>query len=75
MKTIWLIFCLLILGCAHQGLVAPSGVGVSSAVGRTQTSVAQARKYNDVAVVQNANATTTVERIDAKAKVLEKYWK
>lgn len=62
------------MGCAHQQLVAPSGAGVSSAVGRTQISVEQAKKYNDVAVIHNANAMTRVQRIEAKAAVIQKYW-
>lgn len=63
-----------LLGCAHQQISAPSGAGVSSAVGRTQISVEQAKRYNDVAVVHNANAQTRVQRIEAKAEVIQKYW-
>lgn len=61
-------------GCAHQQLNAPSGAGVSSAVGRTASRVAEARRYNDIAVIHNANAQTRVERIEAKAAVIQKYW-
>lgn len=74
MRRAALTAAVLLVGCAHQALVTPSGVGVSSAVGRTQTNVSQAQKYNDVAVVHNANAQTAVQRIDAKAAVIEKYW-
>lgn len=74
-KITWLLlFAVGAIGCAHQQLNAPSGVGVSSAVGRTQMSVEQAKRYNDVAVIHNANAKTRVERIEAKAGVIEKYW-
>ena len=74
MKILLLIAAGLIVGCAHQQLLTPSGAGVASAVGRTQTSVEQAKKYNDVAVIHNANARSRVDRIDAKAAVIEKYW-
>jgi hypothetical protein len=69
-----LIGAALLVGCANQKLVAPSGAGVSSAVSRTGNSVSQARQYNDIAVVQNANAMTNVQKIDAKAAVIEKFW-
>ena len=55
-------------------MVAPSGSGVSSGLSRVGSSVQEARKYNDLAVVHNANAMTRIERIDAKAKVIQKYW-
>jgi hypothetical protein len=55
-------------------MTAPSGVAVSSGIGNAGSSVQQAKKYNDLAVVKNANATTSIERIDAKAKVIQKYW-
>jgi hypothetical protein len=73
-KPLLLLAAVLVLGCAHQQLSAPSGVGVSSAVGRTQMSVEQAKRYNDVAVIHNAGARTRVERIEAKAEVIQKYW-
>jgi hypothetical protein len=69
------IACGLLVGCAHQQLTAPSGFGVTSGLGQTQAGITDARRYNDVAVVHNQKAMTNVERIDAKAKVLEKYWK
>lgn len=63
-----------ITGCAHEQLSTPSGAGVSGGIGRTSTSVTQAQRYNDVAVIHNANAATRVQRIEAKAAVIEKYW-
>lgn len=74
MKFLPLILAAGLIGCAHQQLSTPSGTGVTSAVGRTQVSVEQAKRYNDVAVIHNANARTRVERIEAKAGVVEKYW-
>lgn len=64
-----------IIGCAQSPLSTPSGEGVTGGIGRTSTSVSQAQKYNDVAVTHNANASTNVQRIEAKAAVIEKYWK
>lgn len=74
MKRLLVALALIVSGCAHQALNAPSGAGVSSAVGRTQISVEQAKRYNDVAVIHNANAQTRVQRIDAKAQIIERYW-
>ena len=71
---------LLILGtalffsCASKPMVAPSGAGLDSGLGRVGSSVADAKKYNDLAVIHNANASTRIERIRAKAVVIQKYW-
>lgn len=59
----WLLF-----GCAHQPVTAPSTAGV-------QGSITGAQKYNDIAVTHNAAAQTRVQRIEAKAAVLQRYWK
>lgn len=64
----------LLTACARQPLVAPSGAGVSSGIGRTGTSIADAKRYNDLAVIHNANAKTRVERIQAKVEVIKRYW-
>jgi uncharacterized protein YijF (DUF1287 family) len=37
-------------------------------------SVEQAKRYNDVAVIHNVGARTRVERIEAKAEVIQHYW-
>ena len=65
----------LLLGCASKPLNVPSGTAVTSGLGNIGTSVSDAKKYNDLAVVHNAGAMTRVQRIDAKAKVLQRYWK
>ena len=59
---------ILFYGCAQGPVSAPTTAGV-------QGSISNAKRYNDVAVTSNAQAQTNVQRIDAKAKVLEKYWK
>lgn len=70
----YLLLVLLLLGCAQKQLTAPSGAGTASAIGRTGMSVQDAKRFNDVAVIHNANARTRVERIEAKAGVVERYW-
>jgi hypothetical protein len=57
----------LLSGCA-QRVSGPSAAAV-------QASVTAANRYNDVAVISNARARTKAERIEAKAAVIDKYWK
>lgn len=65
---------LLLLGCAQKPLTTPSSMGTSSAIGRTAMSVEDAKRFNDVAIVHNANARTRVKRIEAKAGIIERFW-
>lgn len=64
----------LLSSCASSKLSTPSGAGVDSGIGRAGSSVADARRYNDLAVIHNANASTRIERIRAKSVVIQKYW-
>jgi len=54
-------------GCAQQPLVAPSTARSQTAVANARRANAQASRYNDVNM-------TTGQRIEAKSKVIEKYW-
>lgn len=72
----WRVLALFVLiGCAQKPLTAPSGMAIDTKIGNVGTNVNEAKKYNDLAVVHNAKAMTAVERIEAKAQVLKKYWK
>ena len=62
------------IGCAQKQMVAPSGAGVTSGLGRVTSNVADAKRYNDLAVIHNQNATTRIERIEAKSKVIQQFW-
>lgn len=64
----------LLSSCASMKLSTPSGSGVDSSIGRVGSSVADAKKYNDLAVIHNANASTRIERIRAKSVVIQKFW-
>ena len=75
MKPITLAFILLSLyvllafcGCQQKPLVAPS-------TGRSQAAVTNAKKANQEASRYNDINMTTGKRIEAKAAVIEKYWK
>jgi hypothetical protein len=65
----WIVVAIVVSGasCAHGPVTAPSTAAV-------QGSITGAKRYNDIATVHNANATTRVERIEAKTAVIEKYW-
>lgn len=65
---------LALYGCAQHPMIAPSGAGVQSGLGRVGTNVSSARRYNDLAVIHNSNAMTKVQRIEAKAQILQRYW-
>jgi len=58
---------ILLAACSSQPVTAPSTAAVQGAI-------TGAGRYNDQAIVHNANAMTRVQRIDAKAAVIEKYW-
>ena len=65
---------MMLVSCAKTPMTAPSGTGVNSGIGRVGTNVSDAKHYNDLAVTHNKNAMTKVERIEAKAEVIQKYW-
>lgn len=63
-----------LVSCANKKLTVPSSAPIDSGIHSATSNVASARKYNDLAVVHNANALTAVQRIEAKAAVIKKYW-
>ena len=55
-------------GCAQKTLVAPSTARTQAAITSAKRANAEVGRYNDINY-------TTGQRIEAKAKVIEKYWK
>jgi hypothetical protein len=73
-RGLLLLPALLLAACATKPLAPPSSVAVDTGLQSTKMSVKEAQKHNDTAVIHNTKAMTAVERIDAKAAVLKKYW-
>jgi hypothetical protein len=71
------IACVLLVGCAHQQLTAPSGGAVTGAISRTQSGVATAQAQQSQITSQAVAALDAESRIDAKDKFLDAYrkWK
>jgi hypothetical protein len=62
-----LLLLLLLTGCAVTPVPGPSTAIVKQDVN-------QAKMHNDLAVIANTQGLTAVERIEAKAAVINKYW-
>ena len=67
----------LLVGCAHQPLVAPSGGAVTGGISRSQSAATTAQGQQKDIVATNLEAQRTASRIDAKDKFIEGYrkWK
>lgn len=63
------LIALLFTACAqsHKHVAPPSNAAVQGGITRAQQSNQNAQRYNDL-------ARGTLERIDAKAEVIRKYW-
>lgn len=72
-----IIACLLLVGCAKNPLIAPSGGAVTGGLSRAETGLTQAQAQQAEIARQNAEARRTADRIDSKDKFLESYrkWK
>jgi len=68
---------ILLVGCAHQPLVTPSGGAVTGGISRSQSAATTAQQQQKDIVATNLEAQRTASRIDAKDKFIEGYrkWK